>query len=319
MNLKTYNTFLILTIGCFFALVLAGATVRATGSGLGCPDWPKCFGQYIPPMSESELPANYQELFKIQGKSIAPFSAFKTWTEYLNRLLGAVAGVFVLGLLISSWLKRNEPGVSFPLCLSLFILVGFQGFLGSVVVSSNLAPYMITFHMLLAMVVTCLAFEIYIKTHAIRIPLPDSLKNSERTIKWHLMTIFALSILQLVLGTRVREKVDTWMHNPELLEQDLWFSNLSPLVDIHRNSAIILIIITILFIRNLQKNAVSFDSLLMKTAGIPFFCLGLSYVSGVLFKHWNFPHWNQPVHLFLAAILISASYFNMRTFKFNND
>jgi cytochrome c oxidase assembly protein subunit 15 len=147
------------TVATIYALILVGGIVRATGAGMGCPDWPTCFGQWIPPTSESQLPANYQEIYAERGYADTVFNVRKTWTEYLNRLLGVFTGFTILATLIFSLsYRRSEPRV-FLLALAGFILVGVQGWLGSRVVASNLMPGMITIHMLLAQVIVGIVMQ----------------------------------------------------------------------------------------------------------------------------------------------------------------
>jgi cytochrome c oxidase assembly protein subunit 15 len=165
-------------------VILAGSLVRMTGSGMGCPDWPKCFGLYIPPTSEDQVKwtpnYNYSEgtiLRKDNGLIVAnkdfvsgekfdssnwypytkhdysDFNATKTWIEFLNRLIGAIAGLFTVLMLLLS-LKFWKKNKNYSLISILIVLgMGFQAWLGKLVVDSNLAPYKITVHMLMALVI----------------------------------------------------------------------------------------------------------------------------------------------------------------------
>jgi cytochrome c oxidase assembly protein subunit 15 len=98
---KTGLLFLICLVWVYL-VILAGGTVRATGAGLGCPDWPLCFGQLIPPFSEKELPDNWSDFLPDKNSENIKFNPVHTWTEYINRLLGATLGIFTILLVFSS-------------------------------------------------------------------------------------------------------------------------------------------------------------------------------------------------------------------------
>jgi cytochrome c oxidase assembly protein subunit 15 len=78
------------TILLVILVIAAGSIVRSTQSGMGCPDWPTCYGLIVPPTSENQLPANYQQLYANEGIPAESFDALKTWIEYINRLIGAL-------------------------------------------------------------------------------------------------------------------------------------------------------------------------------------------------------------------------------------
>ncbi len=91
-----FRKFATLSLLSIYLLILAGGIVRSTGSGMGCPDWPKCFGRFIPPTNVAELPLHYEVIYqdKLHGEVL--FNPTKTWIEYINRLIGALTGLIVL-------------------------------------------------------------------------------------------------------------------------------------------------------------------------------------------------------------------------------
>ena len=192
------NKFKLSTIISFCLVILvifAGSLVRMTGSGMGCPDWPKCFGYLIPPVSEEDVfwKSNFyyrkgvmildkekfysaKKNFKSTNKIVLSnwieytkhnyneFSVSNTWFEFINRLIGAIAGLSTLMMFIFSlkFLKTKPliPFVSFIIVFSML----FQAWLGKLVVDSNLAPYKITVHMLMAIVILGLIIFTYKKS-----------------------------------------------------------------------------------------------------------------------------------------------------------
>ena len=180
-ELSRLGRFSLLTLISVYFLILVGGIVRSTGSGMGCPDWPKCFGNWVPPTSISQLPENYKKVYSnkrakknqklavyleilgfsnlasniLNDESIleeADFNPVKTWIEYINRLIGVLIGLFIIVTVYLSAKFFNYDRKLFLTSLATLILVVFQGWIGSLVVSTNLIPFMVTIHMLLALV-----------------------------------------------------------------------------------------------------------------------------------------------------------------------
>ena len=136
-----------------YVVIIAGSVVRATGSGMGCPDWPKCFGHWIPPTHVSQLPADYQKFFKVQEQATEPFNALKTWTEYGNRLVGALLGLIMFVQLFFAFRIRKTNPQFLRLALATLFLTGMEGVLGAFVVYNNLKAGVVTVHMFLSLII----------------------------------------------------------------------------------------------------------------------------------------------------------------------
>ena len=193
--IKNFKTTIITSFILVLLVIFAGSMVRMTGSGMGCPDWPKCFGYLIPPTTEKDVfwksNFNYKkgvmilrnEKFysaKIDFLSsnefilsnwleytkhdYNEFSVMNTWFEFVNRFIGAIAGLSTLIMFLFSFnFLKTKPVVtimSFIVVLSML----FQAWLGKLVVDSNLSPYKITVHMLMAIVILSLIIFIYKKS-----------------------------------------------------------------------------------------------------------------------------------------------------------
>src|SRR5687768_7855794 len=173
------------TLIAVYILILIGGIVRSTGSGMGCPDWPKCFGSWVPPRHVSELPANYKEIYAdyrdkknqrfarylrmvgmgntaeqlLNDDSVlveADFNPTKTWIEYFNRITGVIIGFLIFAVFVYSLKFWNAERKITVVSLLALLLVAFQGWIGSFVVSSNLTPWTITVHLFLALVIVAL-------------------------------------------------------------------------------------------------------------------------------------------------------------------
>lgn len=230
-----------LTLITVLLLILAGGIVRSSGSGMGCPDWPLCFGQWIPPLYEEELPANYQEIYAERGYKDTRFNALKTWIEYLNRLLGALTGLFVLVQAVLAWrlrrarLSSNQDNFksatksAFLWALLALLLVLVQGGIGAWVVATHLQGSVVTLHLVLAWVL--MAVQLWL---GFALTLP-SVKGASYRLgdRWGLGLWLVLLFAQLGLGALVREAVDAWM--PTFASDTFTFKALGEVYLWHKN------------------------------------------------------------------------------------
>ena len=305
------------TVITIYSLILVGGIVRATGAGMGCPDWPKCFDQWIPPTAESQLPADYQTVYANRGYADTTFNVRKTWTEYLNRLLGVFTGfTILLTLLFSNPYRRTDPTV-FWLSFAGFILVGVQGWLGSRVVASNLNPAMITVHMLLAQVIVGLLIWSLLRATVPAADLvntrskdhSDARKSVSELPGWVFpVLVFATlaGLVQLVLGTQVREGIDLIAKQSNNENRHLWIETLPLVFSIHKWLALPLAVFNGWLIVNLLGRTSS--GLLRKLVLGLAFLLVATIVLGMSMNRLNLPIFAQPLHLWFASLIFGVQW-----------
>jgi heme a synthase len=301
-------------------VIIAGSFVRITGSGMGCPDWPKCFGQWVPPTEIGELPDNYKEIYSekrykkvvrfqkmLRGVGLAgeakkmddsmqqilveeTFNPRKTWIEYINRLFGFIAGkLMLLSFLIILFKYRHRRLVTVA-TINMVVLV-FQAWFGSIVVATNLLPWTITVHLLLALVI------VFLQLYVLRMIAPSQQRNItvSRTWFWIILGIFVITFAQMFLGTQVREEIDVLRKSG--VDRTEWNNLLSIGFLIHRSfSWIVLIIMTWMFYKSYKIRE-------MRIFHWAYGILALELISGVFLNHLNIPALVQTLHLLLACIL----------------
>lgn len=293
---KRYTWFVLIFV---FMVILAGGVVRTTQSGMGCPDWPTCFGRWIPPTDVSQLPADYEKYLRQQDIDHT-FNAYHTWIEYINRLLGALLGVFIFIHLIWSFrlFRKTNPAV-FYLSFFLLLATGFQGWLGKKVVDANLAVVKITTHMLVALVIAAIPVMILARLKENKTPVPRSLK---------LVTVMtlALVLIQIVLGTEVREQVDEISRALLYGSREVWVGKLDIWFLVHRSFSWLVALSGIyLFIRTRSYPALRAGGSLVGLMVL------VAISAGLLMNFLDVPPAAQPVHL-MAASILSVSIFSLR-------
>lgn len=295
---------LLCVIAVYF-LILVGGTVRATGAGMGCPDWPMCFGQLIPPTHESQLPVNWREIYANRGYDTMPFDAVKTWIEYTNRLVGVTIGLLIMAFVAATSRLRSVDPVVFRVAVLALVAVAFNGWLGSKVVSSNLKPVMISLHMLGAFVVQMAL--IYAVTRAMRnrflvdTVLPNWMRH------WLLFTMAAL-VIQIVMGLQIRESVDWISRSANEAARHEWIELVPQIFYVHRSFSWVVLLLAVIFIVKVFKNPLR-HTVIGKMSITLVGLIGFEMVLGGALNHLGFPAVAQPVHLLTAHLIFGVLWF----------
>ena len=295
------------TICAVYFVILVGGIVRASGAGMGCPDWPTCFGQWVPPTEESQLPPNYQEIYAERGYKNTQFNPVKTWTEYANRLVGVTIGFLIFLTAWSSRIFLKTDKSIFYLSVSIFLLVGFQGWLGSLVVASNLHPFMITLHMLLALFIVALLIYAIAKSQKESLIQIDS-SQLPKILNTVLIIAMGLTLLQVAMGTQVREAVDFIAHKHKYIDREYWRDSFPIIFYIHRSfSAIVLF--TNLWIAWKIYQSVDKNNVLLRCSYLLVSVIGCAIIAGVTLDRLGVPPVAQPIHLLMANLIFGVQFF----------
>lgn len=213
-----------LTTLATYGVIFLGGLVRVSGAGLGCPDWPRCFGRWIPPFDASQIPP---------GIDAANFNFTLAWIEYFNRLGGVVIGLLIVAtaLLALRYYRRNFKVLA-P-TLSAAVLVAVQGWLGSVVVASELEPVIVTVHMVLALVIVSLLLFATQESHYDSEPAPEIGPSYPPRLRLMVGGLWLLAILQVMLGTQVREALEHAAAKYPLWSTGHWMAQIGMIDDVH--------------------------------------------------------------------------------------
>jgi cytochrome c oxidase assembly protein subunit 15 len=142
-----------------FGLIMLGAFVRLTDAGLGCPDWPGCYGQISPLHASEDIARAVDE----QGGEHGPVSMGKAWREMVHRYVAQVLGLLVIGIAIVAWRRRHELGQSPTLPILLVGVVVLQGLFGMWTVTLLLKPAIVTGHLLGGMITFALLLWLWLR------------------------------------------------------------------------------------------------------------------------------------------------------------
>lgn len=323
-----------LALVALYLVIIAGSIVRVTGSGMGCPDWPKCFGHLIPPtdqevlligpgksfhkgqmvihhdtlwVAQQEVVFDDKSIFynfgaeaqwkKYPKHNYAVFNVWHTWTEYINRLLTGVLGFPVLILLFVSWrwARKGNGWQPFLGTLLTLALILYEAWLGKLVVDGHLSGGRVTLHMLGTMGIIFTLLWVMNASQG----FPKKWEIQKPILLW---ISLVMMLIQIVLGTQLREAID------EVIKQGWsrqdWIAQIIQSSEnvtfyVHRTFSW-LVFFTAGFIAiemYKQKSNLAF------WIAIP---LVGEFLVGILLSYFNYPIWSQPAHLLLSMILLGA-------------
>ena len=323
----------LLTIISLFVLILAGGVVRSSGSGMGCPDWPKCFGGYVPPTDLAQLPKDYQKEYVAErvaknqkfaqtldvfgssdladrirkDKSILvpeDFNVTKAWTEYINRLIGMFTGFFLFFTFAFSFAYARYNVMIPILSFVNLLLVYFQAWLGSIVVSSNLVAWIVTVHMMVALAILAICIgtyylaKVYDKNRLAINPLVYIVT----------LLVLALSVIQIVFGTEVREKIDSVSTHLAGGYREDWVAGAGNIFIEHRSMAIFVLIGNVVLYALIRRNF-GRHSVQQQLMSFTFLIIMLQIVTGILLSYLSLPPYAQTAHIVLASLMFGAQFY----------
>ena len=324
--MKKIRNLTIASIIIVYIVILAGGTVRMTGSGMGCPDWPKCFGYLIPPtdridiewkknhnykknqiiiFNDSLIYANkdFRSVDSIERENwsnytkhnYSKFNVYHTWIEFINRLIGAISGITVFAMFCFSFVLWKKNKIVVILSFLAVISMIFQALLGKEVVDSNLLTHKITIHMIMAFIILgILICILYLsKINPINI-------NHNNKIVFITSFGFFLTLIQIFLGTQVRQFIDYQM-NKFPAQHELWLKFAPLKFYFHRSFSLIILATNIFLYYEFRK-----IKIIPFSIKIILIVLFLEIITGVFMYYFYFPISTQPIHLLLATFIFSA-------------
>lgn len=292
--MRAYINYTRIVLLFVFLVILAGGIVRTTQSGMGCPDWPHCFGMWVPPLSAKGLPADYKKYLDKQDID-TEYNPVHAYVEYINRLITGVLGILIVIHVVWSFKKffSSKQNIFWLSCLFLLGTI-FEAWLGKLVVDTNLAVVKITLHTLAALFLAIIPVLIIHKL--------DDNKIVHDLILLRLTTVtLIILLLQIIIGTDVREQVDEVSKSLNYQQRNIWLDQLNFVFDIHKTVAITTSVLIIFVFWRALSHAV-----LQQRAAFLLLIVLLLMAAGISLASFNIPAFIQPMHLLLASILFVA-------------
>ena len=314
------NRFQKVAIAATLALIVvifAGAIVRATGSGLGCPDWPTCWGCWIPPTSVEEVDFASLDMEKFHRKDASvtreslrdEFNPMHVWIEYINRLLATPVSILTAIVFFMSFRfrKTGQHKVWLASGVALLLVLVNAG-IGAMVVRSGLTPGLITAHMIAAIVMLCVLVYVVFAGGEGGGRFILLKPGSRKVVRALLIALFVLTVGEGILGSQVREKTDVLALDHSGEARSEWVEELeqSWVYLVHRSFSWVLVALAALFF--FKTRGAGVDSV-GRAPSIIFGIMLVQMVLGVLLAFAGVPPAVQVLHVALSALLVATEFY----------
>lgn len=320
MNSALYQKCAIAALISVLVLIFVGATVRVTGAGMGCPDWPTCWGLLIPPTKVEQVNFDKLPIEKFQKKaermgrdpsSISreslqkEFNPRHVWTEFVNRLFSLPVGLFSLGTFIISFIYLKRRPLVFILSFAALSLVLANAIMGARVVYSGISPGVLTAHLALAMLLICIL--VHCVWAGAEKPWKVELKQGAGTMRILVTFLLLLTIAEGVLGSQIREMTDEMAKTHLDAARETWIAELEQTGTylVHRSFSWLILIVTVWAYFSAKSKQPSGATPTQK--GVLFIVFA-QMILGVVMSQIHIYSWVQVLHVGLAAILLALVY-----------
>ena len=318
MKLDLYQKLAIAALISVLFLLFMGATVRVTGAGMGCPDWPTCWGELIPPTNADQV--NFEDLpietFRKKAERMGrdpstitadslrnEFNPRHVWTEFLNRLCAFPVAFFTLATFVSSFWFRKQRPLLFWLSFASFLLVLVNAIMGARVVFSGLAPGIISIHLALTMLLICvLTYCVWAGTEK---KFKLGFNSSPNQMRLVVLSLLIATVVEGIMGSQVREMTDELAKSHLNTPREAWISELesSGLYFAHRSFSWLILILSIWAFRLIKKSQTSTPT---PTQYATLAIIFAQMILGLIMSQIHIYSWVQVLHVGLAAILLSV-------------
>lgn len=317
MKFASYQKLAAAALVSVLILIFAGATVRVTGAGMGCPDWPTCWGLLIPPTHVDGVDFGKLDIEKFKRKAErmgrdpstiseeslrAEFNPRHVWTEFTNRLLALPVGFLSLATFIASFrFRKNRPHL-FWLSFTGLLLVLTNAWMGARVVYSGIAPGVLSTHLALAMAL--ISVLTYCAWAGAEHPRKVKVTGSSRLMRITVFSLLLMVVIEGILGTQIREITGELAKAHHDSPRETWISELEQSMTyfIHRSFSWVLLLTTV-FAYTLAKRHQP-DGTSPSQNGV----LGIMIAQmllGLVMAQIHIYSWVQVLHVGLAGVLLA--------------